>query len=229
MKIKNEKEVLQAFCCNNDELRPELNSPFFNEKRNEVWATDGHIMLMVDRKLLRRKYANGGRYSNLPIPEQNSDTIVDLKDIDSAYDRFKLTPEMVEEEGEDCECPACNGSGEVQWSFTDDNGKTHYMDDECPVCDGTGIAKNRRMVHTGRMLPPKDAILVIDGVKFGARHFMKAVEGLRLFGCNQLHHIHTDVIGNNMFEVQDGIRLLVTFCCGEGILEEVKTRRGTEQ
>lgn len=226
MKIKNEKAVLQAFCSNNDEFRPVLNAPFFNEKRNEVWATDGNVMLMADRKLLRRKYNKSERYTNLPIPEPNSDTIVDVKDIEAAFKRFDLKPEMVEEEGEECECTACDGLGEVQWTFTDDDGETYYISGECPVCDGTGRAKKRRLVPTGRMLPPKGAVLVIDGVNFGAIHFMKAVEGLRLLGCNQLHHIYTDVFGNNLFEVQDGIHLLVVPAYGDDCpMAKVKTTK----
>lgn len=226
MKIKNEKEVLQAFCSNNDEFRPVLNAPFFNEKRNEVWATDGNVMLMADRKLLRRKYNKSERYTNLPIPEPNSDTIVDVKDIEAAFKRFDLKPEMVEEEGEECECTACDGFGEVQWTFTDDDGETYNMSGECPVCDGTGRAKKRRLVPTGRMLPPKEVMFVIDGVKFSARNIMKAVEGLRLLGCNQLRHIYTDVIDNNLFEVQDGIRILIVTRHGyEGLAKKVKTRK----
>ena len=226
MKIKNEKEVLQAFCSNNDEFRPVLNAPFFNEKRNEVWATDGNVMLMADRKLLRRKYNKSERYTNLPIPEPNSDTIVAVKDIEAAFKRFDLKPEMVEEDGGECECHACGGSGEVTWEFTDNEGHTYHMDDECPVCDGTGMEEERDMVPTGRMLPPDDAVLVIDGVKFSARNIMKAVEGLRLLGCEQLRHIYTDVIDNNLFEVQDGIRILIVTRHGyEGLAKKVKTRK----
>ena len=156
----------------------------------------------------------------------NSDTIVAVKDIEAAFKRFDLKPEMVEEEGEECECTACDGFGEVQWTFTDDDGETYYMSGECPVCDGTGRAKKRRLVPTGRMLPPEEVMFVIDGVKFSARNIMKAVEGLRLLGCNQLRHIYTDVIDNNLFEVQDGIRILIVTRRGyEGLAKKVKTRK----
>lgn len=223
MKIKNEKKVLQAFCLNDDKLRPVLNSPFFCEPTGEVRASDEHIMLMVDQKLLRRKYAANGFSAKLTFPRQNSNTIVKLDDIEEVFKQFDLVPEMIDEEGDECECPACEGEGTVQWEFTDPDGKTYYMDEDCPVCDGTGEAVEHHMVPTGRMLPPSDAMFVIDGVRFPARYMMKAVDGLRLLGCKELRHTVALTDHANMFAVQEGIRLLVMPCIDEGNMKEVKT------
>lgn len=223
MKIKNEKKVLQAFCQDDDELSPILNSPFFCEPTGEVRASDGRIMLMVDPKLLRCKYATNDLGAKLAIPRQNSDTIVKLDDIEEVFNQFELIPEMVDEEGDECECPACEGEGTVQWEFTDPDGKTYYMDDGCPVCDGTGEAVEHHKVPTGRMLPPSDAAFAIDGVLFLARNMMKAVDGLRLLGCKEIRHIVTSKDSINLFAVQDGIRLIVMPCVGEGNMKEVKT------
>jgi hypothetical protein len=225
MKIKNEKEVLQAFCKNDDELRPILNSPFFCEPTGEVRASDGCIMLMVDPKLLRRKYAASDFSAWLTIHRQNSNTIVKLDDIEEVFNQFELVPEMIEEEGDECECPACEGEGTVQWEFTAPDGKTYYMDEDCPVCDGTGKAVEHHKVPTGRMLPPRDAMFVIDGVRFPAYYMMKAVNGLRLLGCKELRHIATSKDVANLFAVQDGIRLLVMPCIGDGTMKDVKTTK----
>jgi hypothetical protein len=225
MKIKNEKEVLQAFCMKDDELRPLLNNPYYCEAKGEVMASDGYIMLMVDPKLLRRKYTASEYGAKLTIPEQNCDTIIRLDDIDSVFRQFDLVQEMVWEEGEECECYACEGEGMVQWEFTDPNGETHYMDDDCPVCYGTGKARESHKVPTGRMLPPDNAMFVIDGACFLARNMMKAVEGLRLLGCKELRHISTSKDFQNLFAVQDGIRLLVMPCIGDGDMKEVKTTK----
>lgn len=224
MKIKNEKEVLQAFCDKDDELRPVLNSPFLFEPTGEVRASDGHIMLMVDPKLLRRKYAASDFGAKLTIPRQNSNTIVKLDDIEEVFNQFELVPEMIEEEDDECECPACEGEGTVQWEFIDTDGKTYYMDEDCPVCDGTGEAMHHK-VPTGRMLPPSNAMFVIDGVCFLAYYMMKAVNGLRLLGCKELRHIATSKDATNLFAVQDGIRLLVMPCIGDGTMKDVKTTK----
>lgn len=225
MKIKNEKEVLQAFCENDDELRPVLNSPFLCEPTGEVRASDGHIMLMVDPKLLRRKYAASDFGAKLTIPRQNSNTIVKLDDIEEVFNQFEPVPEMIEEDGDECECPACEGEGTVQWEFTDPDGKTYYMDEDCPVCYGTGETVEHHKVPTGRMLPPMDAMFVIDGVRFSAYYMMKAVNGLRLLGYEELRHIATSKDRANLFAVQEGIRLLVMPCIGDGIMKDVKTTK----
>ncbi len=223
MKIRNEKKALQAF-CSDDELRTVLRSPFFCEPTGEVRASDGQIMLMVDPKLLRCKYAANDYGAKLMIPAPNSNTIVTLDDIEEAFNQFELIPEMVDEKGDECECPACEGEGKVQWEFTDPDGKTHYMEDDCPVCDGTGEAVEHHKVPTGRMLPPSDAVLVIDGVRFAASNIMKAVEGLRLLGCKQLRHVVTLKGSANLFAVQDGIRMLVMPCFHErGKMKVVRT------
>ena len=54
MKLKNEKEALQMFCDNENGLRPLMTKPFKNERdEGRVWATDGHVLLIVDPKLTR--------------------------------------------------------------------------------------------------------------------------------------------------------------------------------
>lgn len=220
MKIK--KEILQAFCAD-DELRPGLSTPFLNKPTNEVWATNGRILLMVDPKLLRSKYKPSERPLTLTIPLPNSDTIVQLSDIDAAYSQFELIPEKTEKEGDVIECPACEGSGEVTWEYNDPDGHTHHMDADCPVCNGFGKLKKLLEVPTGRMLPPDDAGFVIDGAHFLARVLMPAIETLRKLGCKQLHHIVTSPNSPNLFHVQEGIRLLVMPCAGYEDMKEVKT------
>jgi hypothetical protein len=70
-----------------------------------------------------------------------------------------------------------------------------------------------------------DAMFVIDGVRFSAYYMMKAVNGLRLLGCEELRHIATSKDVANLFAVQEGIRLLVMPCIGDGIMKDVKTTK----
>jgi hypothetical protein len=224
MKIKNEKEVLQAFCENESELRPVLNKPFLNEARNEVWASDGHMCIMVAKSLLRCKYKPNTMGHSLQIPENNSDTVVKVSDIEKTFKKFELKEEMKIEEGEEIDCPVCNGYRWVQWEFTDDDGNTYYKEDDCPFCDGTGYAPEQKKVPTGRMLPPDDAMFVIDDVKFKVDVVMKIAEGLRLLGCKEILHTVTSANSANMFDIQDGIRLMIMPCLGDGICKKVKTK-----
>ena len=209
MKIKNEKQVLQVFCNTDNPLHPEFARPFLNEKYNEVWACDGHYLLMVDPKLLRRKYKSSDVGKSIVIPMQNVNTIVDVGDIEAACNSFGMEPEMLPKEGSAGECPACSGDGEVQWEYMDPSGHTHYMDYECPVCDGTGYVKEEELVPTGRMLPPDGAGIRIDTSEFLVCLMLKVLEGLKLLGCKQLRHTVDYCNAVNLFEVQPGIRLLM--------------------
>ena len=225
MKIKKEKQVLQAFCSPSCPPQMWQEKPFMSKRLNMVCATDGHYLLMVDPKLVRGKYDEIDCINPDIIRMKNNNTIVTIADIEAAYNCFKLEPEMVIGEGEEVECSACEGDGEVQWEFTDPDGNTHYMDHECPVCGGTGKVPEQKKIPTGRMLAPEDALLEIDGVKFSAYYLMTAIEAVRMLGCKQLRHTVAYENSANIFEVQDGIRLLIMPSVGEGQIEKVITTK----
>jgi hypothetical protein len=52
---------------------------------------------------------------------------------------------------------------------------------------------------------------------------MKAIEGVKMLGCLQLHHTVSYEEYANIFEVQEGIRLLIMPVIGNGQIEKVKT------
>jgi hypothetical protein len=67
MKIKNEKKAMQMFCSEDTYLRKQLTRPFINSVYDgKVIATDGYVLLIVDKKLLRCKYET----DSLKIPHQ---------------------------------------------------------------------------------------------------------------------------------------------------------------
>ena len=46
MKIKNEAELLNMF-CDKSYSNPLRSNPFFNTKYNEVWSTDGYVLIRI--------------------------------------------------------------------------------------------------------------------------------------------------------------------------------------
>lgn len=58
MKIKNEAELLNKF-CDKDEFRQLLRTPFLNTKYNEVWSTDGHVLIRIKPERLISEYPKG--------------------------------------------------------------------------------------------------------------------------------------------------------------------------
>ncbi len=225
MKIKNEKEVLQAF-CSKDSWRTHLNSPFRNPNDNgRIWATDGICLLTVDPKMVRRKYQE--HTMTLPVTmAENCNTIVTLDDIEAAYNSLGKEPEYRFEEGEIIKCPECDGSGHVNFEYyCEVNGRTYQEEEDCPYCDGSGEAPELKKVPTGRMLVPDNSFLRIDGTFFLPRIIIRALDGLRLLGATQLNHRINDGSGANLFHVSDGVELYIMCCLGNDkpVYKDVKT------
>ena len=210
MKIKNEKKALQMFCSADTYLRKQLTRPFINSVYDgKVIATNGYMMLIVDRKLLRCKYET----DSLEIPRQQSYKPISIpirfKVIDDAYNQLQLEEEEVPEKGKDKDCPECLGEGKVEFEYNAENGETYYHECNCPICDGTGIREDYIPLKTGRMLVPPGSVFIMRKTYFDACRVWKVVEALRLMGFEQMKWVGESETGMNWFEVCDGMQLVL--------------------
>lgn len=209
MKIKNEKKALQMFCSADTHFRKQLTRPFINSVYDgKVIATDGYVLLIADRKLLRCKYET----DTLKIPHQSYKPIsipISFKAIDEAYNQLELVPEEVSEDGQDKECPECDGAGEVEFEYNATDNQTYYHYCECPICNGTGIRNDYVPVQTGRMLVPEGSVFIMHHTYFDARRVCKVVEALRLMGFEQMTWVGESTTGMNWFDVCDGLQLVL--------------------
>ena len=230
MKLKNERKGLIKFCGVDDCLRPVLQKPFVNKNFNdEVWASDGHLLMMVQKGICRCKYHEESERFNkrIHVKPVNCNSIVNLKNIEEACSRFKLEKEL-KKVWKEKKCPECHGKGVVTWHY-----KGYDLEDDCPVCDGYGEIDDDCWVETGNMILPRDSFLRIDGTVFNARTIVKAVEGLRLLGFEQMLHTVSVDTNANMFRVADGVDLLIMPMCmssmrGDEHIEEVLTTEKQE-
>lgn len=55
MKIKNEAELLNKF-CDKTHIKEILTEPFFNTNYNEVWSSDGVVLIRINPKALTNEY-----------------------------------------------------------------------------------------------------------------------------------------------------------------------------
>lgn len=209
MKIKNEKKALQMFCSDDEVFRKQLTRPFINERHDgKVTATDGYVLLIADRKLLRCKYET----DKLKIPQQGYKPIsipINFKTIDKAYHLLQLEEEEVAEDGKDKDCPECLGEGKVEFEYNAENGETYYHVCDCPICEGTGIRADYVPVKTGRMLIPFGAVFIMHNSYFDVRRVWKAVTALRLMGFEQMTWVGESETGMNLFDVCDGMQLVL--------------------
>ena len=210
MKLKNEKKVMNIFVEKDNDLRPLLMKPFHNTKDNgRVWASDGHKLLIVDPSLLRCKYGEGSLGTTIPVDKKNCDETVSVEAMREAYMKIPLEDEYVIEEGEEIECEECDGEGEVEWEYTDSNGHTYYEVHDCPVCDGTGECNEQKKVKTGRKIPARFSIIDFGGATFSARIINDICDALDLLGIKEIHHVVKSPNQMNLFEVMDGVQIII--------------------
>ena len=119
MKIKNEAELLSIF-CDESYSNPLRHSPFFNTKYNEVWSTDGYSLIRVKPERLIGEYPKGEL--NLPPLECPCKKKITIEAINKALGECpKVDEEIITQDA--IECKECDGSGEVYWEYTDNNGQ----------------------------------------------------------------------------------------------------------
>jgi hypothetical protein len=122
---------LQPFCADPDDqsTRPVIHNPYV--RHGKTYATDGRIAIRVFHAV-----PDVERNDNGP----NADSVIDPIPSNGLW--FK--PSLADGVGEEHPCPmckgeaakiceACNGDGEVEWTFRDHTAQ--YM---CPLCQGEG-------------------------------------------------------------------------------------------
>lgn len=225
-KIKNDGELLGLF-TDYDAIRPYMYTPFFHPTYNEVWATEGHVIIRISPERLNRHYEPVVGCEKLKLPKiQNPCQLsCTLDAIKQALDACPLVDEVITEECEE-KCKECGGTGDVEWEYTDDDLYTHYYDFDCPKCDGKGVIRREKEIHTGKKVHDENAIVKIGNAIF-RWYFLDIV-------AKALEHIGADVISITANEpfgmtefVFDGIKIgmmCITDDDGKGISAEVELK-----
>ena len=223
-KIKNETELLKMF-TNGDGVREFTYTPFLHPVYNEVWATDGHVVIRISPDRLNGHYepVKGCEKLKLPKVLKPCHLSCTYNAIRQALDTCPLVDEIVTEENEE-ECKECGGTGEVEWEYTDDNLNTHYRDFDCPKCGGDGVIIHEKKIHTGKKVRDENAVVKI-GNSFFRCYFLDIVaKALAHIGADVISITANDSYGMTEF-VFDGIKIgLMSYYYkeGEGYNSEVE-------
>lgn len=224
-KIKNETELLEMFT---DGVRAFTYAPFLHPVYNEVWATDGHVIIRISPDRLTKRYEpiKGCEELKLPKVLKPCRLSCTYKAIRQALDACPSVNEVVTEEHEE-ECKECGGTGEVEWEYRDDNLHTHYHDFDCPMCGGDGRIIHKKETYTGKKVHNENAV-----IKFGNTHFRRffldiVAKALAHIGADVVSITANDPYGMTEF-VFDGIKIgMMGFCCDddrEGYNAEVELK-----
>ena len=203
MKIKNEAELLSMF-CDKSYSNPLCSNPFFNTKCNEVWSTDGYVIIRIKPERLVGEYPKGEL--NLPPSECPCKKKITIDAINKALDACpKVDEEIVIQDAVECE--DCDGTGEVYWEYTDNKGHTHEHLDECPVCDGTGEIKPEKTKKTGKQITKEDAVVKIGNAYFFAKNICKLKSAMDFLDITSVELIYNHYRNASEFVIDEDIRI----------------------
>lgn len=205
-KISNEKELFELF-CNNDEHIDECQVPFIDLYRNEVWATNKYIAVAVKAELVSEKYQM--RKISLPTLGTPCNIIVTLKAIKDALANLQM---VQDEEIEDIECDECNGRGEVEFEYHDNQGLPHVVMADCPICFGTGYIDSTPK-KTGKMSVAFGMPIKLGDAYFKGYRLNTLAQAMELIGLERLtmtHHGGDCIEKSGVCELQaDGVKFLL--------------------
>ena len=173
-----------------------------------VMATDNHILIKVDKSLLKGEYQKAKKPNLAPIIE-NGNIRLTLAQLEEALSKCPQEEEE-EEVAPAIPCRHCDGKGMVEWEFEDKDLHTHYQTDECPLCKGSGNEREAIVRKTGRSFPEYNIPILIDGVILNAYYIGAIVETMKQLGISEIRHtgIYKDAIPN-VFRIAEGITVIL--------------------
>ena len=203
MKIKNETALLTVF-CDETHIKSVLRTPFYNTNYNEVWSTDGHVLIRINPESLAGEYHKGELHA--PLLECPCKKEITIEAINNALKACPLVDEEVIIQ-DAIECEECDGSGEVYWEYTDNHGHTHERISDCPLCDGTGEAEHEKTKKTGKKVIADDAAIAIGNAYFSARNINRlkfAMDFLEITSVELVFNHHRNA---SEFVIDEDIRI----------------------
>lgn len=131
--MKNEKELLQAFCGDGDGSRPYFSKPFYDRELGVVCATNCQVLIWAARELVENEYFVLDKPVRIKpvIPEENfQGKVVYLANLQKILDNIPTTTQHT--------CDECGGNAEVMADYRASNGQMYAVHGDCPICGGKG-------------------------------------------------------------------------------------------
>lgn len=204
----NEARLLGLF-LNPDHYREQIREPFLSD--GYVCATETHRLIMIKPTLCKGEYKPNKLHVLETIPPNNIDITITFAALKRAIKSISSEPEFVTIRPA-VVCNECGGDGEVEWEYTDSDRRTHHRYYVCPICKGTGESIPAVTKPTGRRVPSDEAVIGIYEHTFRAPQILKLCDAMQLLGLDKLRYIASNPNGGNVFELTDGISVVICNC-----------------
>ncbi len=207
MKIKNEKEIFDLYVEDEYALRDTLKTPFIQESDGRVWASEGHIVIMVNRECISGEYKTQDLGSKIPVRDYNCDFPLSISDLQDALDRCPQEDEILITYKE-VKCPECDGTGEVEAEYRADYDDEDYeIVGSCPICDGSGKIDEEVRTPTGKKIPQEDSIIKLGKGYFKWHHFRTIIKTCKMLDIKQIRLVRTHETEMSILELSKDIHI----------------------
>lgn len=180
-------DLLMMFTADDGDIMPWTIEPYIME--GYVCATNRFQIIRINKDYLsaakEEEYKKNIAEKNIDWPDFKERNKVTIGKIKEAIDRIPII-EYIEKEEIETECPECNGSGEVVWTYTTDNGEEFEREFECPVCEGYGDKIEFKEIKTGETGPQDDYLIKIKDLYIKAKDFIKIYKALKRCEVNEI-------------------------------------------
>lgn len=186
-----EDTIFDIFVYSEDDMRPSLEKPM--EQNGYICATDTHIAIRIRKEMLNGTYEcrESPNFARV-FPAGKREFFITHRAIADAIAKCGLDEVMY------VDCPECDGTGQVDWYYHDDNGDTHTREGECPVCGGDGNAFNGA----------KRYIFFDKEYCFQAHYLIRILKAMRLFGADAVWVTPNNAHGW-LFEPCEGVEIVL--------------------
>lgn len=223
-RINNEQELFELF-CEPHSVHVEVLKPYYETQCKKVFATDGRIVIFINPNMLLGSYEEAEFSSIRKFIRDSMEGYFTLDSLKKTLASFGMEEEqVVTEEGR--ECVECEGSGYVEWEYTDQEGKIHSHDGDCPICDGDGIIEDV-FKNTGFMIPTDNSFVRIG------KSFLRGIGAQKLLWI--MEYFNVDKAGFSesektiCFTLENGVQIVVANLEPYGAFQNIVTLETTKQ
>jgi len=199
-------DFAKKFCSDND-LRPHFQHPIVINRNNvkHVAATNTYCLVTFpDKDGTVSKYEESLEKQIIQVldskPLFDTPKTIQVSELQKAIDSLPLIPEM---DGEEIECPECEGEGEIE---CEECGHTYT----CKTCKGEGIIDKSK--PTGRMICDVNAYVKIGNSIYRGCRVQEMMTAIDYANVDIISHIKgDDALSSAVFMIGQ-IEMLVMPC-----------------
>ena len=223
-RINNEQELFELF-CDPYSNRVQLQKPYYEKQTKTVYSSNGCTAILINPSVTTLSYEE----IDFPIignlikgAAKGCFSFESLKKVLASFEMEE--EQVVTEEGR--ECVECEGSGYVEWEYTDQEGKIHFHNGDCPVCHGDGMVEDV-CKSTGFMIPTGNSFVRIG------KSFFRGIVAQKLLWAMEYFNVDKAAFSEGektiCFTLKNGVQIVVANIEPYGAVQEIATLETTMQ